>query len=85
MLALSERILDELPLERIPVFRERLHDWLAARASDALTLDERSPPLSDEARGRLRSGLASLVHEIAPAADSGKSSVATAPAPGVSG
>lgn len=85
LLALSERILDELPLERIAAFRERLHDWLAARASDALTLDERSPPLSDEARGRLRSGLASLVHEIAPAVDSDKSSVATAPAAGVSG
>lgn len=84
LLALSERILDELPLERIPAFRERLHDWLAARASDALTLDERSPPLSDEARGRLRSGLALLAHEIAPAADSDKSSVATAPAPEVS-
>ncbi|HEX8754938.1 MAG TPA: F0F1 ATP synthase subunit alpha [Steroidobacteraceae bacterium] len=85
LLALSQRILDEVPLERIGAFRERLHDSLATRAADALTLDERSPPLSDEARGRLRSALASLAQEIAPGADSNKPSAATVPAPGASG
>jgi F-type H+-transporting ATPase subunit alpha len=85
LLALSERVLDEVPLERIGAFRERLHDWLAARAPDALTLDERSSSLSDEARGRLRSALAALADEIAPATDGDKSSVGTAAAPGGSG
>ena len=60
LLALAERLLDEVPLERVGLFRERLRDWLAAHLPQVLALDDRSPPLSDEVRARLRLALAAL-------------------------
>ena len=64
LLALAERLLDDIPLERIAVFRERLHDWLAAQHPEALELDERSPALSEEGRTRLKGALAALARAI---------------------
>ena len=65
LLALAERLLDEVPLERIGLFRERLRDWLASRHPEALELDDRSPALSDESRLHLREVLATLAQTIA--------------------
>ena len=65
LLALAERLLDDIPLERIGVFRERLHDWLAKQHPEVLEMDERSPALSDEDRTRLKGVLAVLAQSIA--------------------
>jgi F-type H+-transporting ATPase subunit alpha len=65
LLALAERVLDEVPLERVRVFRERLHDWLAAHLPEALALDDRSQPLAEEARAKLRATLAALAESLA--------------------
>jgi F-type H+/Na+-transporting ATPase subunit alpha len=64
LLALAERLLDEVPLELIGRFRERLPEWLAARSAQALALDERSPALSDELRAQLKAALAALAQEL---------------------
>ena len=64
LLALAERLLDDIPLERIGVFRERLHDWLSARQPETLELDDHSPALSQEAHLRLKDVLASLAQSI---------------------
>ncbi|HET9109177.1 MAG TPA: F0F1 ATP synthase subunit alpha [Steroidobacteraceae bacterium] len=65
LLALAERVLDEVALERIGLFRERLRDWLAAHSPEVLALEDRSPPLSDEARTGLRQVLAALARTLA--------------------
>ena len=65
LLALSERILDGLPLQRVSTFRERLAEWLQAKHPQALHLDERSPPLADEARASLRATLVALAESLA--------------------
>ena len=44
---------------------KRLHDWLAAQQPEALELDDRSPALSEETRGRLSGVLAALARNIA--------------------
>src|SRR6185437_1900845 len=54
LLALAERLLDDIPLECIGAFRDRLRDWLSARQPETLELDDRSPALSQEARARLK-------------------------------
>lgn len=70
LLALSERLLDEVPLERIGAFRERLHDWLAAQLPEVLELDDRSPALATESRTRLKGVLALLAQTAAAEAPS---------------
>ncbi|HEU5443569.1 MAG TPA: F0F1 ATP synthase subunit alpha [Steroidobacteraceae bacterium] len=65
LLALSERLLDDIPLERVGVFRERLREWLAAQVPEVLAFDDRSRPLSDEMRGKLRGALAALAQTLA--------------------
>lgn len=67
LLALADRILDEVPLERVESFRERLHDWLAAHSPQTLALDDGSAPLSDAARTALGEVLAALGRTLAPA------------------
>ena len=53
LLALSEKLLDEVPLEQLPAFRSGLHGHLSDHCPEALALDEHSPPLSDALRTRL--------------------------------
>lgn len=65
LMALSERVLDEVPLEQVDSFRQRLHDWLAAQMPEVLALDDRSSPLSEEARAKLRGALAGLAQTVA--------------------
>ena len=64
LLALAERLLDDVPLERVGIFRERLHEWLAARAPEVLALEDRSPALSGEARSKLRQVLEELAQAV---------------------
>lgn len=70
LLALAERLLDEVPLERIGAFRERLHDWLAAQLPEVLELDDRSPALATESRTRLEGVLALLAQTVSAEAPS---------------
>ena len=65
LLAVGERVLDELPLEHVETFRARLGPWLAARFPEALALNDRSPPLPDEFRGRLKEAVTALATTIA--------------------
>lgn len=65
LLALAERVLDDVPLGLIAGFRERLHDWLATRQPELLELDDRSPALSAEDRTRLKGVLAALARLVA--------------------
>ena len=71
LLALSERLLDDIPLDRLGAFRDRLNEWLAAQLPEALALDDRSRPLSDEMRGKLRQALAALAQAVAAAPTAG--------------
>jgi proton translocating ATP synthase F1 alpha subunit len=65
LLAVAQRLLDDVPLERVGAFRARLRDWLAAQQPEILALDDRSPPLTDEPRRRLASALATLARTVA--------------------
>lgn len=65
LLALAERLLEDVPLERIDMFRDRLRDWLAAECPEALELDDHSPALPEDSRLRLRGVLASLAQSVA--------------------
>jgi F-type H+/Na+-transporting ATPase subunit alpha len=65
LVALADRLLDDIPLERIGAFRDRLHDWLASRLPQALELDDHSPALSPEDRAALSGMLAALAQAIA--------------------
>ena len=71
LLALSERLLDRLPLEQLPVFRERLRDWLSVHQPEVLAFDDRTRALTGELRARLRETLAALVRDMAQAASEG--------------
>jgi len=71
LLALAERLLDGVPLERVGAFRDRLHDWLAAQQPEALELDDKSPALSGQDRARLREALASLAQAVVSEAPAG--------------
>ena len=64
LLALSERVLDEVPLELFGVFRSRLRDWVAAQCPETFELGDGSPPLSDEARARLKTALVALAQAV---------------------
>jgi F-type H+/Na+-transporting ATPase subunit alpha len=67
LLALSERILDDLPLDRFDDFRARLHASLIEHCPELLGLDDRAPPLSDELRERLIGALRGLKESLASA------------------
>jgi F-type H+/Na+-transporting ATPase subunit alpha len=77
LVALAERLLDDVPLERIGAFRDRLRDWLAAQQPEALELDDHSPALSEEDHARLKGALAALAKAVAaemPVASAGPAS-----------
>jgi F-type H+/Na+-transporting ATPase subunit alpha len=64
LLSLGERLLDDLPVESIESFRSRLGAWLAERCPEALALDDRSPPLTEELRARIKVTLAALAESL---------------------
>ncbi len=65
LLALGEGLLDGLPLGRIPDFRAALGVWLEQEMPEILALDADAKPLSEDLRGRLSQGLATLAHGFA--------------------
>ncbi len=64
LLALAERLLDGLPLESIEPFRSRLGAWLTERCPEVLTLDDKSPPLTEELHARLKAALTALAESL---------------------
>ena len=64
LLAVAEGVLDDIPLDRIPVFRAELRSRVARHCPEALALDDQSPSLSEELRGRLKAVLTGLAQSI---------------------
>ncbi len=81
LLALAERALDDLPLERVEAFRSSLGAWLRERCPEALDLDEHSPPLAGEQRSRLTTAVLALARSLAPSAGGAPEAAASAVAP----
>jgi len=77
LLAVSEGVLDSLPVERVDAFRAALRPWLAEHCSDVLGLDDGAAPLSDDARARLRASLEQLARTLEEA-DTGRTPASTA-------
>ncbi len=63
--ALSDGVLDAVPIERVDAFRAALAPWLAEHCSAVLALDDESKPLSQELRERLKAALLALAQSIA--------------------
>jgi F-type H+/Na+-transporting ATPase subunit alpha len=66
LLSVAERVLDDLPLERVETFRSKLAAWLRERCPEALELDEHSPALDGELRSRLKAAVLALARSLAP-------------------
>jgi F-type H+-transporting ATPase subunit alpha len=64
LLALSEGVLDEIPLDRVDAFRARLGEWLAQNCPEALSLDDQMVMLSGGLRKRLSAALSELAGSI---------------------
>ncbi|MBI1179274.1 MAG: F0F1 ATP synthase subunit alpha [Alphaproteobacteria bacterium] len=66
LVAVSEHVLDDVPIERIPDFRAALVDWLHERSPELAGLDENAAPLDEAARARLAETLRHLAATFAP-------------------
>jgi F-type H+/Na+-transporting ATPase subunit alpha len=66
--ALSDGVLDSVPLDRIGAFRSALAPWLAAHSPGILALDDQAPALSPDARAGLTTALAALSQVVCAAA-----------------
>ena len=64
LLALSTRVLDDIPLERVGTFRTALAGWLQDRCPAALTLDDRTSELSDGLHAQLEAALRALAQSM---------------------
>ena len=65
LLAVSQGALEEIPLDRVDVFRARLGAWLAERCPDALALDDRTEMLPEDLEGRLSAAIEELARSVA--------------------
>jgi F-type H+-transporting ATPase subunit alpha len=65
LVAVSEGVLDEVPLDKVDAFRASLGTWLAEHCSEALSLDDQAAVLSEDLRGRLAKALEALAHSVA--------------------
>ncbi|HLY58866.1 MAG TPA: F0F1 ATP synthase subunit alpha [Stellaceae bacterium] len=63
--ALNGRVLDGLPVERVPLFRSRLQPWLAEHCPEILALDDRSQAPSETTRSRLIAAVDALARTVA--------------------
>jgi len=68
LLALSERLLDPLPLEKVPDFRRALGDWLDEHCGAHMHALEKTGELADDAREAILAALRELLQTIAPEA-----------------
>jgi F-type H+-transporting ATPase subunit alpha len=63
--AVSEGVLDDVPLDRVDTFRASLGAWLSQHCPEAVSLDDRAATLSEDLRGRLSTALKALRRTIA--------------------
>jgi F-type H+-transporting ATPase subunit alpha len=68
LLAVSEGVLDAVPLDRVDAFRAGLGGWLAQHCPEALALDDRTASLSEDLHERLMATLNALARSIASSA-----------------
>ncbi len=62
--ALSDDVLDAVPLDRIDAFRAGLAQWLAEHCSEILLLDDKAKALSDDLHARLTAALVALADSV---------------------
>jgi F-type H+/Na+-transporting ATPase subunit alpha len=62
--AVSDGVLDAVPLERINVFRSGLAPWLREHCAEILALDDEAKPLSESIRARLKASLTALAQSM---------------------
>ncbi|GLI95155.1 hypothetical protein LMG27198_41470 [Methylocystis echinoides] len=67
LVALSQGVLDNLPLERIGDFLGGLGAWLRTDCPEAAALGDEARPLSDDLRARLTASLNALARTLGPA------------------
>ena len=66
LFALSDGVLDAVPLDRIDAFRGGLRPWLAEHCSHVLSLDDQAKALSEDVRVRLKATLVALSRSVWP-------------------
>jgi F-type H+-transporting ATPase subunit alpha len=64
LLALSENILDNVPVDRVRAFQARLGPWLAEHCPAAAALGDRAMPLSTDQRAQLAASLDALARSL---------------------
>jgi F-type H+-transporting ATPase subunit alpha len=64
LLAVSQGVLDDVPLDRVGSFRGGLGACLAECCPEALAIDDRMTALSGELKGRLTAALAGLARSL---------------------
>jgi len=64
LLALSEGVLDSLPLDHVGDFRARLGAWLSEQCPEAVALGDEAGPLSDDLRARMKGSLDALARTL---------------------
>jgi hypothetical protein len=62
--ALSDGVLDGLPLDRIDAFRLGLRSWLAEHCSEVVALDDQANGLPNDLRARLKTVLLDLARSV---------------------
>ena len=62
--ALSDGVLDAVPLDRVEAFRSGLAHWLAEHCPEILALDDQAKALPDDVRDRIRSSLSALARSV---------------------
>jgi F-type H+-transporting ATPase subunit alpha len=64
LLAASEGVLDEVPVDRVDAFRAGLGSWLTGHCRETLELDEQTATLSQDLQGRLTTALRELARSV---------------------
>ncbi|MGC1860995.1 MAG: F0F1 ATP synthase subunit alpha [Methylocystis sp.] len=69
LLALSEGVLDGVPLDQVAIFRTKLGPWLVEHCPEAAALNDRAEALQEDFRARLKGSLEMLVHSLGSTGD----------------
>ena len=62
--ALSDGVLDAVPLDRVEAFRSGLGPWLAEHCPEVMALDDQAKAFPDDVRNRLKSSLSALANSV---------------------
>ncbi len=64
LVALSDGVLDDVPLDQVEAFRAALGPWLTEHCAEIVSLDDRAERLSDDSRAQLKVSLAALARSL---------------------